>query len=74
MAATQYRLAMQTWSRRPAEGPAEEWSPETKSDLSEFKRGLVVGARWAGLNISETNDLLGFLPHTFINRLVESMS
>lgn len=45
-----------------------------KSDLSEFKRGLVVGARWAGLNISETNDLLGFLPHTFINRLVESIS
>ena len=27
-------------------------------DISDF--GMVVGARWAGLSISETDDLLGF--------------
>ncbi len=31
-----------------------------KGDLSDFERGMVVGARWAGLNISKTADLLGF--------------
>ncbi len=29
-------------------------------DLSDFERGMVVGARWAGLSISKTTDLLGF--------------
>ena len=33
---------------------------ENKVDLSDFGRGMVVGARRAGLNISETADLLGF--------------
>ncbi len=31
-----------------------------KGDLSNFERGMVVGARWAGLSISKTADLLGF--------------
>ncbi len=31
-----------------------------KGDLSDFKRGMVVGARQAGLIISKTADLLGF--------------
>ncbi len=33
-----------------------------KEDLSDFERGMVVGARWAGLSISKTADLLGFSP------------
>ncbi len=33
---------------------------EKKGDLSHFERGMVVGARRAGLSISETADLLGF--------------
>jgi len=31
-----------------------------QGDLSDFERGMVVGARQAGLSISETVDLLGF--------------
>ncbi len=31
-----------------------------KGDLRDFERGMVVGARWAGLSISKTADLLGF--------------
>ncbi len=31
-----------------------------KGDLSDFERGMVVGARLAGLSISKTADLLGF--------------
>ncbi len=31
-----------------------------KGDLSDFERGMVVGARRDGLSISETADLLGF--------------
>ncbi len=31
-----------------------------KGDLSDFERGMVVGARRAGLSISKTDDLLGF--------------
>ncbi len=33
---------------------------EKKGDLSDFECGMVVGARRAGLSISETADLLGF--------------
>ncbi len=33
---------------------------EKKGDLSDFERGMVVGARRAGLSISKTADLLGF--------------
>ncbi len=31
-----------------------------KGDLSDFERGMVVGARQTGLSISKTTDLLGF--------------
>ncbi len=31
-----------------------------KMDLSDFKHGIVVGARRAGLSIKKTADLLGF--------------
>ncbi len=31
-----------------------------KRDLSDFEREMVVRARWAGLSISKTADLLGF--------------
>ncbi len=41
---------------------------EKKEDLSDFERGMVVGARRAGLSISETTDLLGF-SHTTISRV-----
>ncbi len=36
-----------------------------KGDLSDFERGMVVGARRVGLSISKTADLLGF-SHTTI--------
>ncbi len=36
-----------------------------KGDLSDFENGMVDGARWAGLSISKTADLLGF-SHTTI--------
>ncbi len=31
-----------------------------KDDLSDFERGMIVGARRVGLSISEPDDLLGF--------------
>ncbi len=37
-----------------------------KGDLSDFERGMVVGARRAGLSISKTADLLGY-SHTTIS-------
>ncbi len=44
-----------------------------KGDLSDVERGIVVGARRAGLSISQTADLLGF-SHTTISRVEREWS
>ena len=53
-------LGMQTWSRQEDLKFKPNIRLEKKGDLSDFECGLVAGARWAGLSISETADLLGF--------------
>ncbi len=44
-----------------------------KGDLSDFERGMAVGARQTGLTISKTADLVGF-PHTTISRVYREWS
>ena len=43
-----------------------------KCDLSDFDRGMIVGARRGGLSISETADVLGFSHTTVSLEFVEN--
>lgn len=45
-----------------------ECQKKKKSDLNDFEDDMVIGERWAGLNISLTADHLGFV-HITVSRV-----
>uniref|UniRef100_A0AAY5L5A9 Transposase Tc1-like domain-containing protein n=1 Tax=Esox lucius TaxID=8010 RepID=A0AAY5L5A9_ESOLU len=57
MAVASKHLGVWSWSRQFPEFQTEMGK---KGDLSNFERGMVVGARRAGLSISQSAQLLGF--------------
>ena len=63
---------MQTWSRGSAVFQTKCQNGK-KCDLTDFDRGMIVGARQGGLSISETADLLGFT-HTTVSRVCREMA
>lgn len=59
--------ASEHWRRWFTEVHSEHQHGEEKGDLSDFERGMVVvGARRAGLSISQTADPLGFSTHSHL--------
>jgi len=57
MVVASMHLGVWSWSRQ---------SPELQTECQNFERGMVVGARWASLSISQSAQLLGF-SHTTIS-------
>jgi len=69
MAVASMHLGVWSWSRQSPELNGKLNVRMGKNgDLSNFKRGMVVGARRASLSISHSAQLLGFL-HTTISRV-----
>jgi len=56
-----------------ADENGEQKKMANDEDLSNFDRGMIVGARQAGRSVSETADLLGF-SHTAIARVFKEWS
>lgn len=44
--------------------PIKHQNEGKKDDLCDSDHGMIVGARWVGFRISETDDLLGFCRQT----------
>jgi len=59
MAVASMHLGVWFWSRQPPELQTECQNGK-KSDLIHFERGMIVGARWAVLSISQSAQLQVF--------------